>query len=433
MKLKLSPAKKPRRGGSFAVSESLERRQLLSAAVDNATLYFSNAKASGNPPSAPRLVTLTNTGAGSINFSSAVLTGNSTEFAISSEPAANTVITPGGTVQVGITFTAPSTTSGVTLYTSGVAINTTDASNPSLNVNLRAFALTGYQGGPEPSLGQIFDTLYQLPINVANPPSTLNTLDLPYQLNGNQTVLYGEEVVAQTFVRATAAPVTIDPLATFGPAASVPFSGADYTMGIYTPGNGASTNPVFSATTPVGSPTGGDGQTVNPIAHPVAPGTVSTDGNNIVSFDPGNSPFGVYNFFPVVSPTLTAYSQDSLNNSIPINNIAHQTRRIRFWPNKTTAGVVIPNSYVGAIEEAANNDIQDVVFSINNVTIVDLPQQLVFAQPPTSTSPGAVISPTVTVAVQDSTGNTVTSDSSTVIHRAWDTAVFRLKPTTRSA
>jgi methionine-rich copper-binding protein CopC/uncharacterized membrane protein len=383
------------------------------AVVDNSTLVFTNAKATGNPPSAPRLVTLTNTNATSINFTSAVITGDTTDFAISSQPAANAVIAPGGMVTVGVTFTAPSSTSTVTLHTATLTINTTDTINPAIAVNLRAFALTGYQGGPEPSLGQILDTLYQLPINVANPPSTLNTLDLPYQLNGTMTVPYGDEVVAQTFVKASSAPVTVEPLVTFGPA-STPPGGTDYTWGVYTPGNAASTSPVYSATTPVGSPSGGDAQTANPIAHPVAGDTVSTDGNNIVSFDPGNSDFGVYTFFPVETPNLTAYSQDSLNNSIPINGIAHQTRRIRFWPDKTTAGVVIPNSYVGAIEEANNNDIQDVVFVINNVTVVDLPQQLAFTQQPVSTLPGATISPAVTVAIEDSTGAVLTGDSSTV-------------------
>ena len=357
-----------RRGRSFPSVESLEHRRLLSVAVDNAMLVFSNAKATGNPPSAPRLVTLTNTGSSSIDFSSAVISGDTTDFAISSAPAANTVIAPGGTAAVGVTFTAPSTTTAVTLHTATLTINTTDTVNPTINVNLRALALTGYQGGPEPSLAQIFDTLYQIPVNIGFP---LTTLDLPYELNGVDTVPYGSEDVTQLFQKASSSPVTVKPLATFGPAASVPYTGTDYTWGYYTPGQKSATTAVFSATTPVGSPSGGDGQTVNPIAHPVSPNTVSTDGNNVVTFDPGTNPFGIYTFFPVTSPNLTAYSQDYLNAATPIGT--NEFRRIRFWQALNPNGTIIPNTFVAGEEEATNNDVQDVVFEVSNVQIYTPP------------------------------------------------------------
>jgi hypothetical protein len=357
-----------RRGRSFPNVEGLEDRRLLSVAVDNATLVFSNAKATGNPPSAPRLVTLTNTGSSSIDFSSAIISGDTTDFAISSEPAANTVIAPGGTAAVGITFTAPSSTSAVTLHTATLSINTTDAANPTVNVNLRALALTGYQGGPEPSLAQVVDTLYQIPVNIGFP---LTTLTLPYELNGVDTVSYGSEDVTQLFQKASSGPVTVKPLATFGPAASVPYTGADYTWGYYTPGNSSATTAVYSATTPLGSPSGGDGQTVNPIAHPASPNTVSTDGDNTVTFDPGANPFGIYTFFPVTSPNITDYSQDYLNAATPIGT--NEFRRIRFWEALNPNGTVIPNTFVAGEEEATNNDLQDIVFEVSNVNIYTRP------------------------------------------------------------
>jgi hypothetical protein len=345
--------------------EHLEDRQLLSVTIDKSTMYYSNAKATGNPASVPQVVTLTNTGSSSINFTSATITGDTTDFLISSKPAANAVIPANGTIQVGVTFTAPSTTSTVTLHTAAVTIVTTDTTTPSIVSNLRALALTGYQGGPEPSLEQVVTTLYQIPFNDG---FSTTTLTLPYTLNaGLQTVAYTNETVAQTFVKAGTGPVTVQPLATFGPAASVPFSGSDYTWGYYTPGSATATTAVYSATTAVGSPTGSDGQTVRPTLHPAAGATLNATGD-VVSFDPGSSAFGIYGFFPVVSPVLTSYSQDLLNAATP-NGGTDKNRRIRFWPLQNN-GAIVPNAYVAGIEEATNNDLQDVVFVVTNLSIV---------------------------------------------------------------
>ncbi len=314
---------KNRPANRAALVERLEGRQLLSVSIDQPTLYFSNAK--GSTASVPQLVTLTNTGSTSIQYSGATITVDPTDFKISSQPTAGTTIVPNGTIQVGVTFTAPSTTSGVTLHTAALTIATTDATNPSVISNLRALALTGYQGGPEPSLTQIVNTLHQ----EASFTDGFTTLTLPYTLNSsNQTVAYTNETIAQTFVKAGAGSITVQPLATFGPAASVPFSGNDYTWGYYTPNNASAQTPVFSGTTAVGSPTGSDGQTVDPTLTPAAGATVNSTGR-IISFDPGSSPFGIYGFFPVDNPVLTAYSQDLLNAATPDGG-TDKNRRIRF-------------------------------------------------------------------------------------------------------
>jgi hypothetical protein len=323
-----------------------------SAVLDTSRLIFSDAQTAGG--SAPRSVTLMNVGSVPITLTGRAFSGpNAAEFSFVNAPAVGTVIPAGGSVQIPVSYTAAATSAAV-IRTATLTITTSDTAAPSLPVALRAVAMTGYQGGPEPSLSMLM-TLYQIPVNIGS-----TALNIPYNLNGTTTVLDGEEVLAQRFQKAGAGPVTIEPIATFGPAAT-----PDYTFGYYYPTHANSTVPIFTAETPAGSPAGGDAQTVNPI--PTAVGAATLANADTVSFDPGAGPFGLDAAFTGTTPQLTAYSEDALN-TIVVGG-ANKNRRIRFWPLKNTDGSLVANAYVAGIEEATNNDLQDVVFILRNVSI----------------------------------------------------------------
>jgi hypothetical protein len=56
------------------------------------------------------------------------------------------------------------------------------------------------------------------------------------------------------------------------------------------------------------------------------------------------------------------YSEDALNS--PAN-----VHRVRSYPLKGTNGTVVPQTYLLAVEEAANGDYQDYVFVLGNVSV----------------------------------------------------------------
>jgi len=321
--------------------------------ADRSRLIFSDATAT--PASAPQQITIRNSGSTNLVINSVTLGGtDAANFAITAAPAPGTSVAPGGSVNVSVAFNAAGATAqSIRTATLNVASNDADAAT--LGVFLRGLALGGYQGNNEPPLKTILN-LYDTPVNVGG-----TALALPYNLNGSTPVLLGEEVLLQRLVKATPGPVTVQPIATFGPDAS-----PDYTWGIYTPGSAAATTPVYTAETPAGNPAGGGGQTTSPVPTALAGGTVvpTADGPASVQFDPGSAAFGIYSFFTGVDPDLTAYSEDGLNTPLS----AGRNRRIRFWPLKNPDGSVVPNAYIGGIEEASNNDLQDVVFIVRNVT-----------------------------------------------------------------
>ena len=96
------------------------------------------------------------------------------------------------------------------------------------------------------------------------------------------------------------------------------------------------------------------------------------------TFDPGTAPFGIWAFTnqrssggvssagmfaPNVANGDYVYSEDALN--IPPDP-AH-THRLRVYPLKNRAGVVVPHSYLLGWEEAGNADYNDYIFILKNV------------------------------------------------------------------
>jgi len=101
-------------------------------------------------------------------------------------------------------------------------------------------------------------------------------------------------------------------------------------------------------------------------------------GSNGTTFEPGSTPFGIWTFTnqrttgnpssagvpaPNVANGDYNYSEDSLNI---IGTSAPPIHRLRVYPLKDRAGVLVPNSYLLGWEEASNGDYQDFVFVLKN-------------------------------------------------------------------
>jgi hypothetical protein len=101
---------------------------------------------------------------------------------------------------------------------------------------------------------------------------------------------------------------------------------------------------------------------------PLAAGSMTT-------FDPGTTPFGIWIYSDQFTETWAEggnkengdydYSMDSFN--VPTNS--PPVHRIKVYPLKDATGTPIAQSYLVAVEEAANGDYQDYVFVLGNVTI----------------------------------------------------------------
>jgi hypothetical protein len=82
----------------------------------------------------------------------------------------------------------------------------------------------------------------------------------------------------------------------------------------------------------------------------------------MTSFDPGAADFGMYSQWPTF-PGRTVYSENALNTfDLPT------TQKHLVFPLRDMTGAIVPNAYLVGIEESANNDFQDLVYIIRNVS-----------------------------------------------------------------
>jgi hypothetical protein len=101
-------------------------------------------------------------------------------------------------------------------------------------------------------------------------------------------------------------------------------------------------------------------------------------GSSGTTFEPGSTPFGIWTFTnqrttgnpssagvpaPNVANGDYNYSEDTLNI---IGTSSPPIHRLRVYPLKDRAGVLVPNSYLLGWEEASNGDYQDFVFVLKN-------------------------------------------------------------------
>lgn len=290
---------------------SLDKSRLITNAVNGTT-------------SAQQTVTVKNEGGSDLNVSGASLSGaNAGQFKISSGPTGSVTLAPGETQEIGVVFNP--TSIGPKGASLDIASNDTDTSVA--KVNLRGLGTKGTGGPNEPSLQWILDT-YEIPVNAGDPDPTNNAMPTDPSL--------GDEVKAQRFEAATDSPVTVEPLAVFGPDANNPV----VKFGHYAAGDAASKQELFQVSNSPKS----NAQTLNvPVGEK--------------SFEPGSGIFGFYSTWPFFN-NREVYTQDSLNTfngAIP--------HHVRTYPLPGEQ-----NAYVVATEETTSGfDYQDVVVIVRNV------------------------------------------------------------------
>ena len=180
---------------------------------------------------------------------------------------------------------------------------------------LRALGTPGSGGTSEPSLQALLDLL-EIPV-VTGDDNAATTV-IHSSTAQQKAPLLGEEVSLPRFTRADPSlPVTLEPLAVFGPTASNPVVGA----GWYRSGDANTRTELFT----VGNTPAANGQTVN----------VALSG--VLSFDPGAAAFGFYSRWPFFS-NRHLYSEDNLNTFA--GAVPHH---VRVYPCKDRTGnVVLP-------------------------------------------------------------------------------------------
>jgi hypothetical protein len=213
----------------------------------------------------------------------------------------------------------------------------------------------------EPTLGQIIMTLgYDLNVGMAQNNWNPNTIDGTQ----NAITLPGieaktDEVAAPLFVKAAgAAGVTMDIVARFSPVGALPY-------GWYPSTSSATRATVGTMSMITDAQTSNKARMVYP---PLAAGSAT-------SFDPGTASFGIWIYSDQKTQEFDEggnpvngdydYSQDAMN--VPVNT--PPVHRIKVYPLKDATGTPVSQSYMLAVEEAANGDYQDYVFVLGNVNV----------------------------------------------------------------
>jgi chitodextrinase len=288
-------------------------------------------------------ITIRNTGSGLLRISDIALAGtNADQFRILGTKPTEVPAGDSRTIQVAMNA------SSVGVKTAVLQVRSNARSGPVAEVALRGLGAAG-AGAGEPSLQQILDT-YQIAVDVGDPNP--NDSALP------PTNPLGEEVGLSLFERSdNQLPVTIEPLAVFGPTSAGPVM----RFGWYEAGKANDRKELFSVSNDPPS----NGQRLSPVLKEGAQ----------LTFDPGTDKFGLFSSWTFFN-NRTVFSQDNLNSWEPVGANRH---KMRAYPLKTTSGVV-PNAYVVAFEEHVSDyDYQDVVVIVRNVK-----------SPPPPTAPVAI-------------------------------------------
>ncbi|MBC8123799.1 MAG: choice-of-anchor D domain-containing protein, partial [Gemmatimonadaceae bacterium] len=275
-------------------------------------------------------LTFTNTGNADLVIPSGGLSlgGSAPEqFSLVSSPTLPLLLVPGASATVEVRFSPTATGSRSAVLNA----QSTDPDSPQTSIGLQGLGTLGEGGANEPSLQWVLDT-YQIPVNVGDPDPTNNAMPTTFPI--------GEEIRSERFVKVGDGPVTVEPVAVFGPQSE---SGVVVRFGHYGAGNPLSKQELFTVANE-------SYQTLGPA---ITGGT---------SFDPGSEAFGLYSVWPFFSER-EVYSEDNLNTFAEA--IPHH---VRVYPLKKADGTVEPNAYVVATEETTSGfDYQDIVVILRNV------------------------------------------------------------------
>ncbi|WNV76201.1 malectin domain-containing carbohydrate-binding protein [Geodermatophilus sp. DSM 44513] len=242
------------------------------------------------------------------------------------------VLAPGASVRLPLTFAA----SAVGVVQATLQVSSDDPDTPVLSVPLRGLGTAGLGGANEPSLQRVLDVL-GYPVDVGDPDPATNPL--------GTAARYGAEVDLQRMVAAVDAPVTVTPLAVFGPTSVSPA----VRVGWHVDG---------SAGTSASDP---DRRELFTVRGDQAQDVRITP-TGTTSFDPGTDVFGLYSSWPFFygqhGQDYAVSTQDRLNTWDAAN--AHH---VRAYPVPGQ-----PDTYVVGMEEHTSGaDYQDVVLLVTNV------------------------------------------------------------------
>ncbi|WP_432479592.1 putative Ig domain-containing protein [Nocardioides sp. GXQ0305] len=278
-------------------------------------------------------VTYTNTGQQDATVTGASLGGaGAAAYSRTVDRSLPATVPPGGSISVTVSFdpSAEGVAAGqLTLTTSTGSV---------APVALRGLGTEGEGGSLEPSLQYVLDTL-QLGIDTGDD----NDATPEVHSNSVQRVspTLGDALDVETFERSSDGPVTVEPLAAFGPGNNDPVTQVSW-YGADAPGEPSA---LFS----VGNSPARNAQTLLPTT------------SGATQFDPGQESFGFVSRWPFFANRMV-YSQDSLNTFT--GAIGNHVRVYRLVED----GATVPNAYVVATEEHTSGwDYNDVVFVVRNV------------------------------------------------------------------
>ena len=294
--------------------------------------------AGGDLPSDTRTLTLTNTGDAALTISEI----STTNAAFSVQTAAPLTLEADSSAELPVTFT-PASSPGP----QSASLSLT-SSEGTASVYLGGLTVVGQEGTKEPSVQWIFDTFgYPIETGDPNPADSAIAPEVT-------TDLIGEEVAAQTFVRADPSqPVTLEVLAAFGVADVAPV----YRYGIYAAGS--ATPPLTELLAIPITPTL-NGQKLEPVFTSSA-----TAQNGVLSFEPPADTFGFYSYWPTTDffDERTVYTEDALNTFPGAG--PHQ---VRTFPLKDRNNGAVANAYILVTDESIRlNDFNDAVVLVRNV------------------------------------------------------------------
>ncbi|MCX2679783.1 DUF1080 domain-containing protein [Galbibacter sp. EGI 63066] len=204
-----------------------------------------------------------------------------------------------------------------------------ESRNQKLPIRLTGLSTKGLEGENEAPLADIVDALgYKIDVGWTT---------LANQLRPE---LQGEELAPTLFKKAGAGSVEMIPVARYSP--DFPLNFGYYTQ---------------AKTGPVQHQLGILSKANDFPEHQILFPTVAV---GRTSFDPGVDKFGFY----AISPGHSLYSEDIWNILFHPENAAHA---MRIYPVRTKQDVLLNNTYLVCMEEAANGDYNDYVFLVKNV------------------------------------------------------------------
>ncbi len=284
---------------------------------------------------ATQTVTISNTGSTNLTIPSNGLTisgSDASMFQLVSAPSLPATIPAGGALSFSVRFTPASAgPKGALLQI--------QSNDPDAGITPLPLRGLGVVSSTEPSLQWILDT-YQIGVNVGDDNAATSVI---HSAPSQQTApLLGDEVAVSQFQRANQAPVTIEPLAVWGPSGTPTFGLSWYRAG--------------------------DASSAIEVATSSSNMTVQVALAGATSIDTFNNAFGLAVRWPGLA-NRTVYSEDVLNTfggAVP-----HQ---MRVYPLKQADGTPVLNAYVVAVEaETSALDFQDAVFVLRNVQPASTP------------------------------------------------------------